>query len=125
MRKPTHSSAGELRRLLTGSSAAPWHPLLAERVHLRLCNRLVAIGIDQAMNELAFLFNNVGAIGSSILEIWSIPSGSVIDTDLMPRLGVPRHPSVPCAIIVHQDKVGRLLDIRFYFDPSSLFDRPH
>lgn len=125
MRRPAHLSADELRRLLTGSSAVPWRPLLAGRVHLRLCNRVVAIGTDQAMAELAFLFDNVGAIGSSILEIWPIPSGSVVDTDLMPRLGVSGHPSVPCAVIVHQDKVGRLLDVRFYFDPSSLFGRPH
>lgn len=115
----------ELRNLLTGSSATPWLPLLAERVHLRLCNRLVAIGIEQAMAELTFLFSNVGAIGSSILDIWSIPSGVVIDTDLMPRIGVPRHPLVPCAVIVHQNKAGCLLDVRFYFDPDPLFTRLH
>ena len=101
----------------------PWRPLLAERVHLRLCNRLAAIGIEQAMVELAFLFSNVGAIGSTILDIWSIPSGAVVDTDLVPRLDVPRHSSVPCAVIVHQDKVGHLLDVRFYFDPAPVFRR--
>lgn len=114
-----------LKSLLTGSSAAPWRPLLAERVHLRLCNRLAAIGIDQAMAELAFLFSNVGAVGSSILDIWSIPSGALVDTDLMPRFDVPEHPLIPCAVIIHQDRVGRLLDLRFYFDPAPLFRRPH
>ncbi len=115
----------ELRKLLTGSSATPWLPLLAERVHLRLSNRLVAIGIEQAMAELTFLFSNVGAVGSSILDIWSIPSGMVIETDLMPRTGVPRHPLVPCAVIVHQNRAGCLQDIRFYFDPNPLFTCLH
>lgn len=123
MTRQARLHADELRRLLTGSSAAPWRPLLAERVHLRLCNRLAAIGIDQAMAELAFLFSNVGAIGSSILDIWCIPSGAVVDTDLMPRPDLPRHPLVPCAVIIHQDRVGRLLDLRFYFDPAPLFRR--
>lgn len=114
----------EFKRLLTGISARPWRPLLAERVHLRLCNRLVVIGVDQAMAELAFLFRNVGAIGSGNLDIWSIPSGAIIDTELMPRLGAPKQSLVPCAVIVHQDRAGCLLDIRFYFDPASVFSRP-
>ncbi len=113
----------DLKRLLTGSSAAPWHPLLAERVHLRLCNRLVAIGIDKAMGELKFLYGNVGAIGTGILDVWYLPSGAVVDTDLMPCRDVARQPPVPCAVIIHQDKVGHLLDIRFYFDPAPLFGR--
>lgn len=115
----------DLRKLLTGPSAAPWHPLLAERVHLRLCNRLVAIGIDKAMVELEFLYDNVAAIGTSVLDVWFLPSGAVVDTDLMPRCDVARQPLVPCAVIIHQDKVGHLLDVRFYFDPAPLFGRRH
>lgn len=115
----------DLKELLIGSSAAPWRPLLAERVHLRLCNRLAAIGIDQAMAELGFLFSNVEAIGASIMDIWSIPSGALVDTDLMPRFNVPGHLLIPCAVIIHQDKVGRLLDLRFYFDPAPLFRHSH
>ena len=111
----------QLRTLLIEASAAPWRPWLAERVHLRLCNRLVAIGTDQAMAELAFLFGNVAAIGSGVLDIWHIRPGVVIDTDLTPRLDTPGCQSIPCAIIVQQDRAGCLLDVRFYFDPRPLF----
>ncbi len=123
MDKRTHPPEGELRKLLSGSTAAPWRPLLADRIHLRLCNRLCAIGVDRAMAELAFLFGKVASIGSGVLEIWSIPSGAVVETDLTPRSRAPKDILVPCAIIVQQDKAGRLLDVRFYFDPGPIFRR--
>lgn len=123
--KRTRTPPDELKRLLIEASAAPWRPWLAERVHLRVCNRIAVIGIDEAMVELAFLFSNVGAVGSSILDIWSISSGVVIDTDLTPRLGALRNPIVPCAVIVHQDRAGYLLDVRFYFDPDQVFRHLH
>ncbi len=111
----------KLEKLLTGCSATPWRPLLAKRVHVRLCNRLVAIGIEDAMAELSFLFDNVGCIGYKILDIWSIPSGMIVDTDLVRRSTAPEDLLVPCAVIVQQDKAGLLLDVRFYFDPAPIF----
>ena len=117
----TRTPPDQLRELLLESSAAPWRPWLAERVHLRLCDRLAAIGIDQAMAELAFLFSSVAAIGSGVLDIWPIQPGVIVDTDLMPRLDTLGGPPVPCAIIIHQDRAGCLLDVRFYFDPRRLF----
>ena len=114
----------ELTRLLTIASAAPWRPLLAERVHLRLCNRLCAIGIHDTMTELNFLFDNVTVGGGDFLEIFSLPSGALVDMELTPRHSKTAHPLIPCAIVIHQDKAGGLVDIRFYFDPGSVFNRP-
>lgn len=94
------------------------------KVHLRLCNRVRAIGIDDAVAELEFLFGNVGAVGSDFLEICLLPIGALVETDLTPRRRTLSHLLIPCAMIVQQDKEGRLVDIRLYFDPDPIFARP-
>lgn len=113
-----------LRTLLTTASAASWRPLLSERVHLRLCNRVCVIGIDDTMAELGFLFGNVAAVGADFLDISSLPLGALVETDLTPRRKALSHLLIPCVMIVHQDKLGGLVDIRVYFDPASIFAPP-
>ncbi len=122
-KQPGAARVSELRKLLAGSSSSAWGPVLAERVHLRLCNRRCVIGLKEAVAELDLLFSKVARIGYGFLDIWSTPSGAVIETDLTPLRPDPKHASVPCAIIVHQDDAGRLVDVRFYFDPAPVFRR--
>ena len=124
MSERAHALTTELRKLLATASAAAWRPLLSERVHLRLCNRVCVIGIDDAMNELGVLFGNVAAVGTDFLDICSLPLGALVETDLTPRHRALSHLLIPCVMIVHQDKEGGLVDIRIYFDPASMLTRP-
>ena len=73
------------------------------------------------MDELLLFYSHVAAIGRDILDITPIRSGTFVDTDLLARSDVSGAQPVPCAIIIYHDRGGHLLDVRFYFDPTTIF----
>ena len=96
--------------------------MLAEGVHLRIANRPVQIGRENAMIELATTFSGVVALGRSFRAFWPGRDRETLlmELELLPYGGQP----IPLALILRTLPDQPLIqDLRFYADLSPLRPR--
>lgn len=114
-------TAEQFRLLLVATPIVPsdWASAMEDNVHLRIANAAPATNKRTTTRELGKFFSRIEAMGVCYLEIWQRRETIFVETDFAFRFPNGDMATIPASLIV-RTAFGKILDLRFYLDPSPI-----
>lgn len=119
--KPQGLPAAHLKWLLQSQpfDEDAWRRSSSIHLHVRVGNRPVRTGREDAIAEIRHLLARVDRVGAGYCECWQRRGSIFVESELHVVGPVNSVLVIPCSLIARTAK-GSLQDLRFYLDPTPL-----